>query len=67
MVDRLVFDAENERVVAGAANRPRAKRSSSHHESVLGHGEFLSPPPSTETTKVLTDAALEGRWTSFAA
>jgi DNA-directed RNA polymerase subunit beta' len=62
MVDRLVFDRENERVVA-AGGEPAVCE-----EIILGITKaslatesFLSAASFQETTKVLTDAALEGK------
>jgi DNA-directed RNA polymerase subunit beta' len=62
MVDRLIFDQENERVVA-AGGEPAVCE-----EIILGITKaslatesFLSAASFQETTKVLTDAALEGK------
>jgi hypothetical protein len=62
MVDRLIFDEENERVVQ-AGGEP-----ATFEEIILGITKaslatesFLSAASFQETTKVLTDAALEGK------
>jgi hypothetical protein len=62
MVDRLLFDQENERVVAGGGEPATCE------EIILGITKaslatesFLSAASFQETTKVLTDAALEGK------
>jgi len=62
MVDRLIFEAENERVVAGGGEPAVCE------EIILGITKaslatesFLSAASFQETTKVLTDAALEGK------
>ena len=62
MVDRLIFDQENERVVE-AGGEP-----ATYEEMILGITKaslatesFLSAASFQETTKVLTDAALEGK------
>ena len=62
MVDRLIFDEENERVVAAGGEPATCE------EIILGITKaslatesFLSAASFQETTKVLTDAALEGK------
>ena len=62
MVDRLIFDQENERVVEGGGEPATCE------EIILGITKaslatesFLSAASFQETTKVLTDAALEGK------
>jgi DNA-directed RNA polymerase subunit beta' len=62
MVDRLIFDEENGRVVAGGGEPATCE------EIILGITKaslatesFLSAASFQETTKVLTDAALEGK------
>ena len=62
MVDRLIFDQENERVVADGGEPATCE------EIILGITKaslatesFLSAASFQETTKVLTDAALEGK------
>jgi DNA-directed RNA polymerase subunit beta' len=62
MVDRLIFDRENERVVADGGEPATCE------EIILGITKaslatesFLSAASFQETTKVLTDAALEGK------
>jgi DNA-directed RNA polymerase subunit beta' len=62
MVDRLIFDEENQRVVE-AGGEP-----ATYEEIILGITKaslatesFLSAASFQETTKVLTDAALEGK------
>ena len=62
MVDRLIFDQENERVVAAGGEPATCE------EIILGITKaslatesFLSAASFQETTKVLTDAALEGK------
>jgi len=62
MVDRLIFDEENEQVVANGGE------ASTCGEIILGITKaslatesFLSAASFQETTKVLTDAALEGK------
>jgi DNA-directed RNA polymerase subunit beta' len=62
MIDRLIFDEENERVVAGGGEPATCE------EIILGITKaslatesFLSAASFQETTKVLTDAALEGK------
>ncbi len=62
MVDRLIFDEENARVVAGGGEPATCE------EIILGITKaslatesFLSAASFQETTKVLTDAALEGK------
>ena len=62
MVDRLIFDHENERVVADGGEPATCE------EIILGITKaslatesFLSAASFQETTKVLTDAALEGK------
>ena len=62
MVDRLIFDEENEQVVANGGEPATCE------EIILGITKaslatesFLSAASFQETTKVLTDAALEGK------
>ncbi len=62
MVDRLIFDQENERVVeAGGEPATCEEIILGITKASLATESFLSAASFQETTKVLTDAALEGK------